>query len=287
VTAEERRGALEAIAAEVTVCTNCRLSAGRARAVPGEGHPDTEVVLVGEGPGFNEDQQGRPFVGAAGGFLNDLLGTIRWRRDEVFITNVVKCRPPGNRDPEPDEIAACAPFLRRQLEVLDPALVVTLGRFSMQTFMPGARIGQAHGTVRPAHPDSGAPDALAFAMYHPAAAFRQQALRDTMKRDVCSIPDALLKAREIRAGREDANAPARAPKQVEASPVIAGATPAIDREPADSDSAATTDPAIIVDPTTADAMPGLAAGWAESGPAETVDVVPPRDEQHPGQLSFF
>ena len=104
---------------------------------------------MGEGPGQNEDQQGRPFVGAAGGLLTELIGSIGWKRDEVFITNVVKCRPPGNRDPEPDEMAACAPFLRRQLEVLDPALVVTLGRYSLGTFMPGARIGQVHGTSRP------------------------------------------------------------------------------------------------------------------------------------------
>ena len=100
----------------------------RTQAVPGEGDPDTEVVFVGEGPGYNEDRQGRPFVGRAGGLLTELLGSLGWKRDEVFITNVVKCRPPGNRDPEPDEIAACAPYLRRQLEMLDPALVVTLGR---------------------------------------------------------------------------------------------------------------------------------------------------------------
>ena len=115
--------------------------------MPGEGNPDTEVVFVGEGPGFNEDRQGRPFVGRAGDLLVKLLGSIGWRREDVFITNVVKCRPPDNRDPEPDEIAACAPYLRRQLEVLDPALVVTLGRFSMGRFMPGARIspGPRHG----------------------------------------------------------------------------------------------------------------------------------------------
>jgi uracil-DNA glycosylase family 4 len=195
---EERRAALDTIAAEVSVCTKCRLAAGRTRAVPGEGHPDTEVVFVGEGPGQNEDVQGRPFVGAAGGFLNELIGSIGWRRDEVFITNVVKCRPPGNRDPEPDEMAACAPYLKRQLEVLDPALVVTLGRFSLQTFMPGARIGQVHGTVRPADREAGAPGAMAFAMYHPAAAFRQAALKETMQLDMCSIPEALLQARAAR-----------------------------------------------------------------------------------------
>ena len=120
--------------------------------MPGEGHPSTEVLFVGEGPGYNEDRQGRPFVGAAGSFLTELLGSVGWKRDEVFITNVVKCRPPDNRDPEPDEIAACAPFLRRQVEALDPALIVTLGRHSMGRFMPGARIGQVHGTTKAGRP---------------------------------------------------------------------------------------------------------------------------------------
>jgi DNA polymerase len=128
---------------------------------------------------------------------------IGWRRSEVFITNVVKCRPPGNRDPEPDEIAACAPWLRQQLEVLDPALVVTLGRFSMQTFLPGTRIGQAHGTMRTVDPATGARDALAYAMYHPAAAFRQQGLKETMKLDMLGIPDALGRARERRGPADD------------------------------------------------------------------------------------
>ena len=125
---DERQAALEVIASEVRACTRCRLHETRTRAVPGEGDPDTEVVFVGEGPGFNEDREGRPFVGRAGGMLVRLLGSVGWQREDVFITNVVKCRPPDNRDPQPDEIAACAPYLRRQLEVLDPAVVVTLGR---------------------------------------------------------------------------------------------------------------------------------------------------------------
>lgn len=201
MTTEARTTALEAIAAEVRGCTRCRLSSGRTNAVPGEGSPDTEVVFVGEGPGQNEDQQGRPFVGAAGGLLTELIGSIGWRRDQVFITNVVKCRPPGNRDPEPDEMAACAPYLQRQLDVLDPALVVTLGRYSLGTFMPGARIGQVHGTSRPVDAATGARDALAFAMYHPAAAFRQMSLKETMREDMTRIPATLLEARAGRASR--------------------------------------------------------------------------------------
>ncbi len=194
----ERQRALEAIATEVRACTNCRLHETRTKAVPGEGDPETEVVFVGEGPGFNEDREDRPFIGRAGDLLVKLLASIGWRRDDVFITNVVKCRPPENRDPQPDEIAACAPFLRRQLEVLDPAVVVTLGRYSMATFMPGVRISQAHGTVRPIDPATGANLALAFAMYHPAAALRTPAIERESYADIAAVPATLLASRERR-----------------------------------------------------------------------------------------
>ncbi len=167
--------------------------------MPGEGNASTEVVFVGEGPGFNEDKQGRPFVGRAGDLLVKLLAHIGWRREDVFITNIVKCRPPDNRDPEPDEIAACAPYLTRQLEVLDPAVVVTLGRFSMARFMPGVRISQAHGTVRPADPATGARDALVLALYHPAAALRSTAVERESYEDAATIPSVLLDARARRA----------------------------------------------------------------------------------------
>ncbi len=179
------------------------MAAGRTNAVPGEGSPDTEVVFVGEGPGQNEDRQGRPFVGAAGTLLDELLRLIGWHRDDVFITNVVKCRPPNNRDPEPDEIAACAPFLRRQLEVLDPAVLVTLGRFSLQTFMPGDRISRVHGSERSIDPSTGAPAAVGYAMYHPAAALRQGSLKETMQRDMAAIPEVLIRARTGRSGARE------------------------------------------------------------------------------------
>jgi DNA polymerase len=208
VTPEERRAALDAIASEVRVCERCRLSQQRTLAVPGEGDPDTEVVFVGEGPGQNEDRLGRPFVGAAGELLERLLAMVGWRREDVFITNVVKCRPPGNRDPEPDEIAACRPYLERQLQVLDPAVVVTLGRHSLQTFMPGERISQVHGTARPVDPATGAGAATAYAMYHPAAALRQASLVITMQRDMAAIPATLISAREARSPLE-ADAPGR------------------------------------------------------------------------------
>ena len=220
-----RRAALEAIAAEVRDCTRCRLHEGRTRAVPGEGNPDTEVVFVGEGPGYNEDRLGRPFVGRAGDLLVRLLGSIGWRREDVFITNVVKCRPPDNRDPEPDEIAACAPYLRRQLEVLDPALVVTLGRHSMGRFMPGARISQSHGTVRPADPATGAAGALVYALYHPAAALRSAEVERTSFADMAGIPGALLDAR---GRREAARATAITPTAAApvAAPAVSTAPPA-------------------------------------------------------------
>jgi uracil-DNA glycosylase family 4 len=202
VTTEERQAALDAIAAEVRVCMGCRLAEGRTKSVPGEGSADTEVVFVGEGPGQNEDRQGRPFVGAAGTLLEELLGMIGWSRDDVFITNVVKCRPPNNRDPEPDEIAACQPFLQRQLEVLDPALLVTLGRFSLQTFMPGDRISRVHGTERAIDPSSGARAATGYALYHPAAALRQGSLKETMQRDMAAVPEVLVRARAERAAAQ-------------------------------------------------------------------------------------
>jgi len=198
VTPAERRAALEAVGSEVRACTRCRLHAGRTSAVPGEGHADTEVVFVGEGPGMNEDRQGRPFVGRAGDLLVRFLATIGWTRDEVFITNVVKCRPPDNRDPEPDEIAACLPYLERQLGIIDPALIVTLGRHSMGRFIPGARIGQAHGTLHPVDPASGAGAAMVYAMYHPAAALRSSDVERQSYDDAAGIPAALLEARRRR-----------------------------------------------------------------------------------------
>jgi len=241
VTEAERRAALEAIAAEVRVCTRCRLHEGRTRAVPGEGHPSTEVVFVGEGPGMNEDRQGRPFVGRAGDLLVRLLATIGWRREDVFITNIVKCRPPDNRDPEADEIAACEPYLRRQLEALDPALVVTLGRHSMARFMPGTTISRSHGTVRPADPATGAGGALVFAMYHPAAALRTPAIEEASYADIGRVPAALDDARARRGGSSAAASaeggaappPAAAIATAAASPTPpASSTPTTTQDPA-------------------------------------------------------
>jgi uracil-DNA glycosylase family 4 len=181
---------LAAIAAEVAACTRCPLARGRTRTVPGEGNPLSDVLLVGEGPGQREDATGRPFVGPAGQLLTELLASIGWERGDVFITNVVKCRPPGNRDPEPDEIAACGPYLDRQEGALDPAVVVTLGRHSLQRYLPGTRIGAVHGQLRR---EGGR---FVYPMYHPAAALHQGSLREVLFRDIRGLPTALLAARD-------------------------------------------------------------------------------------------
>jgi uracil-DNA glycosylase len=211
---DERAAALDAIAAEVRGCARCRLAETRTNAVPGEGRADTEVVFVGEGPGQNEDAQGRPFVGRAGELLVKWLASIGWRRQEVFITNIVKCRPPGNRDPEPDEIAACAPYLQRQLEILDPAVVVTLGRFSMAHFRPGERITQIHGTQASVPPATGARAAMSFALFHPAAALRSTEVERQSYDDIAGLPKVLRDSR----ARRDAT--------TTASPVAAAAVAA-------------------------------------------------------------
>ncbi len=182
--------ALAQIAAEIGGCTRCPLHAGRNRTVPGEGNSLSDVLLVGEGPGAREDATGRPFVGPAGQLLDELLRSIGWARQDVFIANVVKCRPPGNRDPEPEEIATCRPYLDRQEEALDPVVIVTLGRHSLRRYLPDARIGAVHGALR----RSGG--RFIFPMYHPAAALHQSSLRETLFTDMRGLPAALLAARE-------------------------------------------------------------------------------------------
>lgn len=224
MTDAERTTALVAVAAEVRSCTRCRLHETRTKAVPGEGDPETEVVFVGEGPGFNEDREGRPFVGRAGELLERHLASIGWQRSDVFITNVVKCRPPNNRDPEPDEIAACSPYLRRQLEILDPALLVTLGRHSMGRFMPDARISRDHGTLRAVDPATGARDALVFPMFHPAAALRSPDVARQSEADIRAVPAALLEARGRRAAHAS-EAPSEAPSDASLQEHAGGTLP--------------------------------------------------------------
>lgn len=174
-------GTLQQIASEVRDCEKCNLCKTRKLSVPGEGPATAEIMLIGEGPGFNENEQGRPFVGAAGKFLEELLGKAHLQRTDVFICNVVKCRPPGNRDPEPDEILACGTYLSRQIDAIQPKIIVTLGRISMARFSPNARISLIHGQA------SRVDGRMVVAMYHPAAALHQPNLRPDLEKDFANL----------------------------------------------------------------------------------------------------
>ena len=183
--------ALNELNQEIAVCQRCDLYKYRTRAVPGEGAEDAEIMFIGEAPGWHEDQQGRPFVGPAGPYLDSLLAMINLRREQVYITNVVKSRPPGNRDPLPQEITACRQWLDRQIEVICPRLIVTLGRYSMAMFFPGKSISKIHGTAQKRD------NIIYYAMYHPAAALHQQSLRQVIEADMLKIPSLLAEAEAI------------------------------------------------------------------------------------------
>ena len=176
---------LESLTAEVRQCTKCPLHLGRTKAVPGEGAEHAQIMFVGEAPGFHEDQQGRPFVGAAGKFLEELLASVDLKREAVYIANVIKCRPPSNRDPRPEEIKACKAHLDRQIELIQPKIIVTLGRFSMARAFPNARISRIHGTPRKIA------GIIYYPMYHPAAALHQPSLREVVLQDMKRIPELL------------------------------------------------------------------------------------------------
>lgn len=175
---EDRAEQLKVIAEEIRTCTECRLYKSATNPVPGYGDPNAEILFIGEAPGYHEDQQGLPFVGKSGQYLDYLLGLIDMKREQVFITNVVKHRPPGNRDPQTDEIIACKHFLDRQFEVIDPLVVATLGRFSMARYFPKGRISQIHG--KPKYADNRA----YYPLFHPAAALRNPGLRHDMEADI-------------------------------------------------------------------------------------------------------
>jgi len=181
---------LQRVAKEVSVCTKCVLHHSRKNAVPGEGPANAEILFIGEGPGFHENEQGRPFVGAAGKFLEELLEKINLKRSQVFIANVVKCRPPGNRDPLPEELAACSGYLERQIAAINPKVIVTLGRYSMAHFLPYAKISEIHGQATKVK------GRLIVAMYHPAAALHQQSLRPIIEADFARLPELIQKANQ-------------------------------------------------------------------------------------------
>lgn len=180
---------LAGIAVEIAACEKCALQAARKLAVPGEGPANAEIMFIGDGPGFYENEQGCPFVGAAGQFLSQLLAQAELRRSEVWIGHVVKCRPPGNRDPLPAELTACGEFLERQIEAVNPNVIVTLGRCSLGRFLPGARIGAVHGQMRRVG------ERYVIPMYPPADVLKQSALKSVILADFVKLPDLLKEAR--------------------------------------------------------------------------------------------
>ena len=176
---------LEQLNELVKRCQRCRLSSGRTLAVPGEGPENATLMFIGEAPGFHEDQQGRPFVGAAGQFLDELLASINMTRRDVYIANVIKCRPPANREPQPDDLQACRPYIDQQLALIKPKLVVTLGRFSMELAFSGVSISRIHGMPKQVG------DTVFFPMFHPAAALHQPKYRSLIEQDMLKIPGIL------------------------------------------------------------------------------------------------
>ncbi len=181
-TAQGNEESLERIASQIHSCTGCKLHTGRTRAVPGIGPASADVFFIGEGPGAREDEQGEPFVGRSGRYLDQLLESIGLDRQKVFITNVVKCRPPSNRDPHVAEVRACAPYLERQLALVQPRLVVTLGRFAMEHFFSDGLISEIHGQPRRID------DTIYLPLYHPAAALYRGSLRAVVEDDFRRIP---------------------------------------------------------------------------------------------------
>ena len=222
---------LDEVARAVRGCVDCQLHQGRTNAVPGEGNPSAELMLIGEGPGFHEDRQGRPFVGPAGQLLDGLLASIGTNRSDVFIANMVKCRPPENRDPQPSEIAACGKYLERQIELVNPKLIVTLGRFSLGRFFPGESITRARGRVRQKD------GRLIFPVMHPAAALRRPELRATMEEDFRAIAAALAAAPEPEpaelAGGSPEEAVAKAQMDLFGAPAAAPPVASAPAEPAE------------------------------------------------------
>ena len=178
---------LASVARDAASCTACGLSATRTQTVPGEGSATAQIVFVGEAPGAREDQAGRPFVGASGRLLDDLLASIGLRREEVFILNTVKCRPPGNRKPQKFETAACAPLLTRQLQALQPRVIATLGRHALAVFAPNAKIAEVHGRPYARTKGDQHGSAVLFPLYHPAAALHNGSLRPTLERDMAAL----------------------------------------------------------------------------------------------------
>ena len=183
---------LQELCEAMGVCTKCQLSKHRTQVVPGDGPEHAEIMFIGEAPGFNEDQQGLPFVGAAGKFLDELLSSAGLQRNEVYICNVIKCRPPGNRDPLPLEIETCRPWLDQQIQLVNPKVIVTLGRYSLARYFPKESISRIHGTPRRMD------GRIIFPMYHPAAALHQQSLKGAIQDDFKKLSKILKESQEVK-----------------------------------------------------------------------------------------
>ena len=183
--------ALTELYKEIERCQDCELAKHRTRVVPGEGPEGANLLFIGEAPGWHEDQQGRPFVGPAGKFLEELLASINLKREQVYIANVIKCRPQGNKDPLPGEIQACSKWLNRQIELIRPKVIVTLGRYSMAKYFSNQSISQVHGKVKKLD------NIIYYAMYHPAAALHQASLRKIIEEDMRKIPQILAQAEKL------------------------------------------------------------------------------------------
>ena len=189
--------ALTELYEEIARCKKCEIAKFRTNVVPGEGAEDSDILFIGEAPGWHEDQQGRPFVGPAGQFLDELLSGINLKRQQVYIANVIKCRPSSNRDPLPIEIQNCREWLTRQIEIINPKVIVTLGRYSMAMFFPNKSISKIHGTAQ-RHDN-----VIYYAMYHPAAALHQQSLRQAIKEDMLKIPSLLVETEKVEEAKEE------------------------------------------------------------------------------------
>ena len=176
---------------QIALCQQCEIAKFRTKVVPGEGAEDADIMFIGEAPGWHEDQQGRPFVGPAGQFLDKLLESIQLNRQKVYIANVIKCRPTGNRDPLPTEIRNCRQWLDRQIEIIRPRMIVTLGRYSMAMYFPGKSISKIHGTALKQD------NVIYYAMYHPAAALHQQSLKQAIEADMLKIPALMVENENV------------------------------------------------------------------------------------------
>lgn len=190
-TAEANAAQLARLYEEIAQCQACGLARSRNRTVPGDGSHIADILFIGEAPGFHEDQQGRPFVGPAGQFLDDLIASIGLRREDIYICNIIKCRPPQNRDPLPTEVLACRPWLDRQMQIIRPKIIATLGRFSLARYFPGQSISKIHGQERRRD------DVIYFPMYHPAAALHRGSLRQVIEEDMQKLIPLLEEAKKL------------------------------------------------------------------------------------------